>query len=221
MKKIISIVMSALMTASLISCGKTETKTETKTEESSIANSEEKYSNLQGDWVVDFTSDNFNAKYTDLLKKVEDKTKSMGFKYEKKEVVREENENYLSFENDKAQKDELQGLNFGRKIFGNDLSSGQITMKILYNFDGKKALNNSKFDFGDTPVAKYAALFTNQSERDYSEINKKIKETLNSEKGEGVIKSQVNGLYEEFTVNKEYMVYVLETKKYEFVKPNQ
>lgn len=217
MKKIISIVMSALIAISLISCGKTETKTD----DNPIVAEDQKYADLHGDWVVDFTSDAFNAKYTDLLKKVEDKTKSMGFKYQIQEVVKEENENYLSFENDKAQKDELQGLHFGRKIFGDDLSSGQITMKVLYNFDGQKALNNSNFNFGDTPVAKYAALFTNDSKRDYSEINKKIKETLSSEKGEGVIKSQVNGLYEEFTVNKEYMVYVLETKKYEFVKPNQ
>jgi hypothetical protein len=218
-KKIMAMMMSVIIAVSFVGCGSAEKQTQEKSKSETIA--EEKYNDLQGEWTNDFTSDKFNAKYGELLKKVEDKTKEYGLKYTKEEVVREENENYLSSDNDKAEKNRLQSLYFGRKIYGEDLSSGQISMKILLNFDGEKALKDGKFNFGDTSLAKYSAIFSGQSNRDYNEINSKIINTLKSESGEGVIKSQVNGLYEEFTVNKEYIVYKLETKKFNFVKANQ
>ncbi|MBD7910615.1 MULTISPECIES: hypothetical protein [Clostridium] len=218
-KKIIAIIMSAMITMSFVGCGSAEKQTQDNSKSDTVA--EEKYNNLQGEWTKDFTSDEFNAKYSELLKKVEDKTKEYGLKYTKDEVVREENENFLKSDNDKAEKNRLQSLYFGRKIYGEDLSSGQITMKILLNFDGEKALKEGKFNFGDTSLAKYSSIFTGQSNRDYKDINSKIIDTLKCEKGEGVIKSESNGLYEEFTVNKEYIVYKLETKKFKFAKANQ
>ena len=57
---------------------------------------------------------------------------------------------------------------------------------------------------------------TKEKERDYEIINEQIIEKLKSKKGEGVVVNDINGLYEEFVVSKDYIVYRLETKKFDF-----
>ena len=59
---------------------------------------------------------------------------------------------------------------------------------------------------------------TGEKDRDYSKINEEIIKILKSDSGEGVYQNTINGLYEEYTVNKEYLVYTLETKELQFVK---
>lgn len=216
-KKIISMLMLAVVATSLIGCKSNKEQSNNNT---STVSMEESYENLEGPWATDLTLKEFDERYADLLKKVKDKTEEYGLKYTEEEVVREDNNSYINVTNEGAKKNKLESMDFGRKFFGSDLTSGQITMKILMNFDGEKALSENSFKFEDTSLAKYSAIFSGEEKRDYSEINSKILDTLKSEKGEGVFQSSINGLYEEFVVSKEYIVYTLKTKKFEFVKEN-
>lgn len=217
-KKIISMLMLAVVSASFVGCKSNNQETNKSTKTVSV---EESYENLEGPWATDLTLKEFDERYADLLKKVKDKTEEYGLKYTEEEVVRENNNSYINVTNEGAEKNKLESMDFGRKYLGTDLTSGQITMKILMNFDGEKALSEGSFKFEDTSLAKYSAIFSGEDKRDYSDINSKILDTLKSEKGEGVFQSSINGLYEEFVVNKEYIVYTLQTKKFEFVKENK
>ena len=67
-------------------------------------------------------------------------------------------------------------------------------------------------------LAKYAAILTEEPNRDYSELNKKIMDIIKSDKPEGVIEDSVNGLHEELAVSKDYIVYTLTTKEFKFQK---
>ena len=126
------------------------------------------------------------------------------------------NENYIYLDNENAEKNRLESAYFGMKTYGSDLSKGQIIMKLVLNFDGEKALKEGKFDFGETSLAEYSSIMTKEEDRDYEIINEQIIEKLKSKKGEGVVVNDINGLYEEFVVSKDYIVYRLETKKFDF-----
>ena len=223
-KKVIALVLGTMMVASLVGCGNKDDKNkETKT--FAIA-SEEKYSNLDGEWSKDITLKTFDEKFDKLFGEVRDKCKIYGLTFNEKgeESVKQEKERtvskkYIYLDNDNPEKNRLESLHFERKLFGDDLASGQITMKLSLNFDGEGALSGeNKFDFGDTSLASYAELMTGQKDRDYSKINEEIIKILKSDSGEGVYQDTINGLYEEYTVNKEYIVYTLETKELQFVK---
>jgi len=94
-------------------------------------------------------------------------------------------------------------------------------MKLLLNFDGKKAIEDNKVDLGATSIVKYVEILTGVSGRDYSEINEKVLEILKSSKGEGFFQNTIEGLTETVTVTDEYIVYSIETDKYEFKKAEQ
>lgn len=224
-KKIIALIISGIMAVSLIGCGNKDKKNSSDKGKSFSASSEEKYKDLNGDWTESVTIDKFESKYKELLSKVEEKTKSYGLQYSKEESVKEEKDEtvskkYIYLDNEKAEKNRLESLYYGIKLFGDDLKTGQITLKISLNFDGEGAVKNGDFDFGKTSIASYAELMTGEKGRDYSKINSEIINILKSTDGEGVYSNSIDGLYEEYTVNKDYIVYTLETKVIKFEAPD-
>ena len=218
-KKIIAILMCLAMSISFIGCSSKEKAGDTNKSQSSVVELTD--DDLKGPWATDFTLAKFNEKFDNILKSVEDKTKEYGLQYTEEEIAREENEKYFYLENESAEKNRLESMYFGRKIYGDDSSSGQITMKLLLNFDGEAAIKEQEFDFGSTSLAKYAEFFTEEKDRNYKKLNEQILEVLNSDNQEGIIKNQINGLYEECTVTKTYIVYRLQTKKFKFTQPEQ
>ena len=219
-KKIISaLLIGILSVTSLTGCSNKDEKDNKET--TTATNSENKYDNLTGEWATDLTLDELKESYASLLSQVEEKNRYYGLEYELKEDVQETkeelvNENYMYLVNENAEKNRLESAYFGMKTYGEDLSKGQIIMKIVLNFDGERALNEENFDFGETSLAKYSSIMTKEEERDYEIINEQIIEKLKSKKGEGVVVNDINGLYEEFVVSKDYIVYRLETKKFDF-----
>lgn len=219
-KKIISaLLIGILSVTSLTGCSNKDEKDNKET--TTATNSENKYDNLTGEWATDLTLDELKESYASLLSQVEEKNRYYGLEYEMKEDVQETkeelvNENYMYLVNENAEKNRLESAYFGMKTYGEDLSKGQIIMKIVLNFDGERALNEENFDFGETSLAKYSSIMTKEEERDYEIINEQIIEKLKSKKGEGVVVNDINGLYEEFVVSKDYIVYILETKKFDF-----
>ncbi len=220
LKKIISaLIIGILSVTSFVGCSNKDEKNESET--TTAINSENKYDNLNGEWATKLTLDELKEKYASLLSQVEEKNRYYGLDYETKEDVKETKEetvkeNYIYLDNENAEKNRLESAYFGMKTYGNDLSKGQIIMKLVLNFDGEKALKEGKFDFGETSLAEYSSIMTKEEDRDYEIINEQIIEKLKNKKGEGVVVNDINGLYEEFVVSKDYIVYRLETKKFDF-----
>lgn len=216
-KKVIVIVMAAMISISLSGCGFSNTNNTTENTDTIV----EDNSNLTGKWSRDFTLKDFTKTSDELISKIEKNTKEYGLEYTEEEVVRDNNEKTVNVENDKAEKNRLQSMYFSRILYGEDLASGQIKMKLLLNFDGKKAVDDKDFDLGSTSIAKYSEILTGVSNRDYSEINSKILDILNSSSGEGYFNNNIEGLTEEITVTNEYIVYSISTTKYDFTDVEQ
>lgn len=222
-KKVIAMIMAAMVSISLAGCGSNKNNNNNSEDTDIVV---EENTDTSGKWSKDFTLKDFTETTDDLLVKVEKKTKEYGLEYTEDEVVKDSNDRTvnnktLAIENDKAEKNRLKSMYFSRMIYGEDLSSGQIKMKILLNFDGENVIKHKDFDLGSTSVAKYSEILTGISNRDFGDINEKILEILNSSDGEGHFSNGIEGLNEDITVTKEYIVYSIETTEYDFKKAEQ
>lgn len=222
-RKLISVLLVTMLSITMVGCGN-KNESNNKSETSTVT-VDDKYKNLDGEWAEDLSLDELEKKYESLLSKVEEKNRYYGLEYETKEDVKDTkdqimSEEYLYLENEKAEKNRLESLYFALRTYGEEISEGQIVMKLALNFDGEKALKEKNFDFGETSLAAYSAIFTDEEDRDYKSINEEILTILQSEDEEGIIKNNINGLYEEFIVSKDYIVYRLETKKFNFTTEN-
>ena len=218
-KKILAGIATSLICISLVGCGNVSGK---DSNNSNVSANKNKYEKLEGTWAEDYSLDEIESKFDDLLNKVDEKTRFYGLDYNvEKDIVTDDNgevikESYLYLDQENPEENRLESLYFSLKLYGASEEKGQISMKTSLNFNGEEALKSNKVKFEDTSLAAYAEIFTGVSDRDYSEINKKILEVLKSDSGEGSFNSSIDGLYEEFTVTKDYIVYTLESKEYNF-----
>ena len=218
-KKILAGIATSLICISLVGCGNVSGK---DSNNSNVSANKNKYEKLEGTWAEDYSLDEIESKFDDLLNKVDEKTRFYGLDYNvEKDIVTDDNgevikESYLYLDQENPEENRLESLYFSLKLYGASEEKGQISMKTSLNFNGEEALKSNKVKFEDTSLAAYAEIFTGVSDRDYSEINKKILEVLKSDSGEGTFNSSIDGLYEEFTVTKDYIVYTLESKEYNF-----
>lgn len=218
-KKILAGIATSLICISLVGCGNVSGK---DSNNSNVSANKNKYEKLEGTWAEDYSLDEIESKFDDLLNKVDEKTRFYGLDYNvEKDIVTDDNgevikESYLYLDQENPEENRLESLYFSLKLYGASEEKGQISMKTSLNFNGEEALKSNKVKFEDTSLAAYAEIFTGVSDRDYTEINKKIIEVLKSDSGEGTFNSSINGLYEEFTVTKDYIVYTLESKEYNF-----
>ncbi|WP_252232428.1 hypothetical protein [Clostridium sp. ZBS15] len=225
-KRICAILMSLIITTSLIGCiGIDSNKAEDNNNAKAVTEAKNSDENLQGSWAEDYSLEKTKGYFKDYLSKMEKVTEELGMKYSKEDVVKENDGNTISvnsiyFDNEKPDPNKIESMYFGMKVFGEDLSSGEIELKLSLNFDSAEAIKSGNFDLGNTSFNKYIAAFTGQSSRNYSEINKQIIDRLKSEKGEGIIENSIDGLKEEIRFNKNYIVYKLSTKTYNFKDPN-
>lgn len=225
-KKILSIFMSMVVATSLVGCGsksKENTKSagSTSSVESKNTETSEEDSELEGEWAKECTLDETKKLYEDELKKMEDITKGFGIEYSKDEVIKNYDDVYITdnsmyYDNENAEANKISNMSFGLKLYGENLESGVIELKLLLNFDSENAIKNNNFDLGKTSFSKYISAFTGQENRDYSDINKEIIEKLKAGENEVKINNTINGLKEEIIADKECIFYKLSTKKYVF-----
>ena len=225
-KKILSIFMSMVVATSLVGCGsKSEENAKsagsTSSVESQNTETSEEDSELEGEWAKDCTLDETKKLYEDELKKMEDITKGFGIEYSKDEVIKNYDDVYITdnsmyYDNENAEANRISNMSFGLKLYGENLESGVIELKLLLNFDSENAIKNNNFDLGKTSFSKYISAFTGQENRDYSDINKEIIEKLKAGENEVRINNTINGLKEEIIADKECIFYKLSTKKYVF-----
>ena len=225
-KKILSIFMSMVVATSLVGCGsKSEENAKsagsTSSVESQNTETSEEDSELEGEWAKECTLDETKKLYEDELKKMEDITKGFGIEYSKDEVIKNYDDVYITdnsmyYDNENAEANRISNMSFGLKLYGENLESGVIELKLLLNFDSENAIKNNNFDLGKTSFSKYISAFTGQENRDYSDINKEIIEKLKAGENEVRINNTINGLKEEIIADKECIFYKLSTKKYIF-----
>lgn len=226
-KRICTILMTLIITTSLIGCsGTKDNKTEENNNTKTVTEAKKIDDSLKGSWAEDYSLEKTKGYFNDYLAKMKKVTEELGMEYLKEEVVKEDagksvTINSIYFDNKKPDPNKMESMFFGMKLFGDDLSSGLIELKLSLNFDSAEVIKTGKFDLGNTSFSKYIAAFTGQSSRDYSDINKQIIEGLKNDKGEGLIENSINGLKEEIRFNKNYIVYKLSTKTYDFKNPNQ
>jgi len=220
-KRIISMVMSLVVVTSLIGCNKTDGNTKEKTETSTEDNVDTADKNLEGKWAKNYTLDETRKLFNERLSKIENITKELGVKYTKDEKIRQEkeqsiNDNSIYFDNDKPEANKIESMYFGMKTYGENLETGDISLKLSLNFDGESAIKNNDFDLAKTSFKKYIEAFTDQENRDYSDINKEIIDKLKNGDKEVEINNTIDGLKEEIIATKECIIYKVSTKKYKF-----
>jgi hypothetical protein len=221
-KKIISMLMSIVVVTSLVGCNNAtgnSGKTPDKTAESSNTNSSDE--NLEGKWAKNYTLDQTQKVFKEKLSKVENITKELGVKYKKDQKTSKDkdesvNDNSIYFDNEKPEANKIESMYFGMKTYGDNLETGDISLKLSLNFDGENAIKNNDFDLGKTTFKKYIEAFTDQENRDFSDINKEIIEKLKNGDKEVQINNTVDGLKEEILATKTCIIYKLSTKRYKF-----
>lgn len=219
--------MSLIMAVSLISCNKTdknnknaEKEATEKTEVTETADKEDKL--LQGEWAEDRTYDELKTVFDEKFAKIEEVTKATDIKYNvgddvKKIEGKQVTEKAIYFDNEKPEDNKMESMYFGMKVYGEDLTSGEIELKLSLKFDGEGAIKNGDFDLGKTAFADFIKAFTGEENRDYSSINKNIIDKLKSGQKEIIVSGTTkDGLKEEYLADKDYIVYKLSTKKYIF-----
>ncbi|WP_317311266.1 hypothetical protein [Clostridium thermobutyricum] len=226
-KKIIGVIIAATLAVSLVACG--EKKEDSNNSVNNIENSRSvgdnaKTKNLQGAWASkEYTYNSFKDESTKLTTKVEDLSKEFGLDYKNEEKVEDvdgltANVKSVYLDNKNPEENKLESMQFSTQYLGKSQEGGKFMLKESLKFNGEKAIKEGNFNLGDTSLAKYAAILTEEPNRDYSELNKKIMDIIKSDKPEGVIEDSVNGLHEELAVSKDYIVYTLTTKEFKFQK---
>ena len=220
-KKIISMIMGLILATSLIGCKNTEGSQENKTEATAENNVDRNDKNLEGKWAKDYTLEETQKLFKEKLSKMENITKDLGVKYTKDEKIKKENDqsindNSIYYDNNNPEANKIESMYFGMKTYGDDLESGDISLKLSLKFDGESAIKNNNFDLGKTSFKKYIEAFTQQENRDYSDINKEIISKLKNGDKQVEINNTIDGLKEEIIATKECIIYKLSTKKYKF-----
>lgn len=220
-KKIISILMSLMVATSLIGCNTANVNTEKKTEIATEGKADIEDKNLEGKWAKDYSLEETQKLFKERLSRVENITKELGVKYTKDEKIKKQdtqsiNDNSIYYDNDEPEANKIESMYFGMKTYGENLETGDISLKLSLKFDGESAIKNNDFDLGKTSFTKYIEAFTEQENRDYSEINKEIIDKLKSGDKEIEINNTIDGLKEEIIATKECIIYKISTKKYKF-----
>lgn len=215
-KKIAALILSAMITSSMIACTGANKKSETVKEDTAIVESE-----LTGVWAKDYTRDEVKGFYGDILTNVEEVTNGYGLEYELKEEIKNENgksvnDNYIYLDIENPESNRLESMYFGFRQFGSDLASGLLCMKLGFNLDKDVIIKNEDFKFEDTSLAAFSESFTGNSERDYTELNKKIYDMIIGNEKVETIENNLEGIRETISITDNFLLYKLETKEYSF-----
>lgn len=230
-KKLVGIGVTSIIAFSLVGCGSGDEANEKSKEQVNNAKAQEfninqdKFTNLKGDWIKDFTKEDFDKTGNDLIKKVKEQSEAFGLKVEESDKVdtvvgQTAKVKSVYLDNKNPEDNKLESMQFEEQVLGESGESGRFEMKLSLKFNGEKALKEGKFNLGDTSLPKYAEIMTGVKDRNYGKINDEILKIVKSDKKEGVFEDDINGLVEEFAVSKEYIVYTLSTKEYKFVQGN-
>lgn len=221
LKKVLLILVSGIMAASLVSCGNSKKQEASETKEP--VKVEEKVFIGEGEWASDYTKDQVSVLNSEISTRIEDVARFYGLEYSKEEKVKETNgetinDNNIYVDNLNPEPNRMESMYYGFKIYGEDMASGSLNLKIGFKLDVNQIKTEDKFNFEETSIAEFSEAMTNNPERDYSELDSQIKDIIINKNEEGTIETNLNGLVETITIKGDFLLYKLDSKKYDFKK---
>lgn len=221
LKKVLLILVSGIMAASLVSCGNSKKQEVSETKEP--VKVEEKVFIGEGEWARDYTKDQVVALNSEISTRIEDVAKFYGLEYSKEEKVKESNgetinDNNIYVDNLNPEPNRMESMYYGFKMYGENMASGSLNLKIGFKLDVTQIKAEDKFNFEETSIAEFSKAMTNNPDRDYSDLDSQIKDIIINKNSEGNIETNLNGLVETITIKGDFLLYKLDSKKYDFKK---
>lgn len=221
LKKVLLILVSGIMAASLVSCGNSKKQEVSETKEP--VKVEEKVFIGEGEWASDYTKDQVSVLNSEISTRIEDVARFYDLEYSKEEKVKESNgetinDNNIYVDNLNPEPNRMESMYYGFKMYGEDMASGSLNLKIGFKLDVDQIKTEDKFNFEETSIAEFSKAMTNNPERDYSELDSQIKDIIINKNSEGNIETNLNGLVETITIKDDFLLYKLDSKKYDFKK---
>lgn len=215
-KKIILALVITLLTTSFMGCNKEEVKNENTPAKMSL----EEENNV-GKWNFEYTKEELEEINKEIMSRVEEQTETFGLEYEIVEEVTTEKERpvkltYIHTNNLNPEPNRLESMYYAYKLYEENLSLGKLVMKLSFNLDTDKIKEEGEFNFEDTSLAKYSQAFLNDDARDYSELNNQIYSMVTGQSDKNIVENNIEGLKETVMVQDKCLIYILETKEYNF-----
>ena len=223
MKKILLVaLLTGAMVVSLVSCSPSSTNEENKKIEQT-QNEENNAFIGQGEWANDYTREEVISLNDEISERIEEKCNFYGLEYIKEEKFSEENgetvsDKFIYFDNLNPEPNRMESMNYGFKTYGSDISKGSLGLKIGFRLDLNQIKEEDKFDFKETSISAFSEAMTNDTERDYTELNEKIIDIVKNQNSNGTIETNLDGLVETITIKDEFLLYKLDSKTYDFKK---
>lgn len=219
-KRLLLTLLITVIMASFVGCNK-ETKNDKKLENKNIQIESVPQDSNVGKWNFNYTKEEVDNLNEEILNRVEEKTKSYGLEYELSDIIGTDKERpvvekSIYTDNENPDPNRLESMYYGYKVYEENLSSGQIVMKIGFNLDKELIKEQGEFKFEDTSIGEYSKAFTNDDNRDYNELNQKIYSIISGETTDITIENNLEGLKETIMITDNYLLYILETKEYDF-----
>lgn len=221
LKKVLLILVSGIMAVSLVSCGNSKKQEVSETKEP--VKVEEKVFIGEGEWASDYTKDQVSVLNSEISTRIEDVARFYDLEYSKEEKVKESNgetinDNNIYVDNLNPEPNRMESMYYGFKMYGEDMASGSLNLKIGFKLDVNQIKTEDKFNFEETSIAEFSEAMTNNPERDYSELDSQIKDIIINKNADGTIETNLNGLVETITIKDDFLLYKLDSKKYDFKK---
>lgn len=223
MKKILLVaLLTGAMVVSLVSCSPSSTNEENKKIEQT-QNEENNAFIGQGEWAEDYTREEVISLNDEISERIEEKCNFYGLEYIKEEKFSEENgetvsDKFIYFDNLNPEPNRMESMNYGFKTYGSNISKGRLGLKIGFRLDLNQIKEEEKFDFKETSISAFSEAMTNDTERDYTELNEKIIDIVKNQNSNGTIETNLDGLVETITIKDEFLLYKLDSKTYDFKK---
>ena len=220
LKKVLVVLLSASLTLSVVGCSNLNKK-ETQENQKKVEVKKEETFIGDGTWAKDYTRDEVTAFNNEISSRMEEEVNFYGMDYKKEEIVKEENgdtvnDNSIYFDNLNPEPNKIESMYYGMKIYGADLSKGSLNLKMGLKLDVNQIKEEDKFDLKETSISTFSEAMTNNSDRDYTEINDKIIDIVKNQGSNGKIETNLDGLVETITVKGDYLLYKLDSKVYNF-----
>ena len=224
-RKILAAILSGVIVVSLVACSPSnnEKVEQSKMEERVKTPEEEKTFIGEGEWAQDYSREEVTALNEEITARVEEAANFLGLEYIKEEKIKDENsesvnDKYIYFDNLNPEPNKIESMYYGFKTYGSDMAKGSLNLKIGLRLDLDQIKNEDKFDLKETSISNFSEAMTNDTERDYSEINEKIIDIVNNQNANGTIETNLNGLVETITIKDEFLLYKIDSKMYDFKK---
>lgn len=215
LKKSLATIFTVMLSVIVIGCSSTkETNIQNKeVSENLIVN--------EGEFSKNYTQSEVEGLNAEISEKMKELITFYGLEYLENTETKEENgeivlDKYINFDNLEAEPNRIESVYYSYKTYGENKLKASLGLTIGFKLDLEQIKSELKFNFEETSMASFVEVITNDSERDYSDINNQIVEIVNSEVKTGTIVTNVNGLAETIMIKDDYLLYKLDSKVYDF-----